>query len=475
MLRRTFATSRQWLNDRFPTFRIGCRAGALRVQASPMAAIARGREPDGFLDRLPLSWDDTGKRFSLDIRIGGPLKWMCQQASFASVFSGSNDRRNATSNVELITDHLAGVASIGKVSLVSVIGGTFLLDLVQRVAFSRVILFDQNVAEFAKMTALLNLMAMHPEDDPFDALEHMVLTQPDALLPRLPLSEVSCHLAPGSEWEFEGAKEAAFPLLLRKNNYPHYAWNADAGERMVTLARLRAALCRTVFLELPSIDAAGHLIVVFCSNADHTVLSDEFIRSKFLNAAGVIVIRSLIGDNQSALDPHPYWEVVARTAIVGVSHQIWAPEDAAMVGGPLDCTTHTSSVLGRPVPPVDPETLLCHILLGKCRGNLTDRRAAVVRCVQSLPESVNRMVVAEYNPACESGAAIRHEFDSIDRLRSFYAETLHGFGHVDTLYAPGLGDSHCNVFFVFTREPSGSRFLAPGEGQSASKMGVATM
>jgi hypothetical protein len=63
---------------------------------------------------------------------------MCQQASFASVFSGSNDRNGTTANVEIIADHLARVASIGKVSLVSVIGGAYLLDLVQRVGFSRV-------------------------------------------------------------------------------------------------------------------------------------------------------------------------------------------------------------------------------------------------------------------------------------------------------------------------------------------------
>lgn len=226
--------------------------GASRGSRAKNAAALRGaqgepepRGHDGHLELFSPSWDDAAGRFSLAIHIGAPLKWMCQQASFASVFSGSNDRNNATANVEIIADHPARVASIGKVSLVSVIGGAFLLDLVQRVGCSRILLFDQNVAEFAKISALLNLMAQDPGDDPVETLERMILARSDTLLPRLPLSEVSYNLAPGSAWEF-----------------------------------------------------------------------DE-----------------------------------------GTSHQLGAPEDAALVGGPLDRTTDTFSVLGQPFPAVEPQTL----------------------------------------------------------------------------------------------------------------------
>lgn len=457
------------LADRLRAFRKSCLGGSRRGQPKGAAALPPGaqgtprpRGHDGHMDRFAPSWDDAAGRFSLAIHIGAPLKWMCQQASFASVFSGSNDRNNATANVELIADHLAHVASIGKVSLVSVIGGTFLLDLVQRVGFSRVLLFDQNVAEFAKMSALLNLLAGNPDDDPVESLERMILAEPDALLPRLPLSAVSCSLAPGSDWEFEGGTEDAFPLLLRKSNYPHYAWNASPEQRALTLARLKTALCRTVFLELPSIDAAGHLMVVFCSNADESILSDSLVRSKFANAAGVIIIRSLIGDNRGALDPHPYWEVVARSALEGTSHQMWAPEDAALVGGPLDRTTDTSSVLGQPLPPVAPHTLLCHILMGKCRGDWSARAAAVGRSLQSLPPGVRRVVVAEHHPDHESAIGVGKTFDSTEQLLTCYADKLPGFRHGATLCAPGGGDPRRNVFLVFDRP----RGVAPASDQA---------
>jgi hypothetical protein len=445
---------KQQLVERLRAIRAMC-FGASRGKKTATLHGAQGAADsighDGHLDRFKPSWDDAAGRFSLDVQIGAPLKWMCQQASFASVFSGSNDRNGATANVEIIADHLARVASIGKVSLVSVIGGAFLLDLVQRVGFSRVLLFDQNVAEFAKISALLNLMAQDPNGDPVEGVERMILARPDALLPRLPLSEVSYSLAPDSDWEFEGGEEDAFPLLLRKRNYPHYAWNAGPEERALTLARLKTALCRNVFLELPSIDAAGHLVVVFCSNADEAVLPDAFVRSKFVNAAGVIILRSLIGDNRGALDPHPYWEVVARSTLEGKSHQLWAPEDAALVGGPLDRTTNTSSVLGRPFPAVEPQTLLCHILMGKCRGSRSERAAAVGRSLQSLPTSVRRVVVAEHHPDRESEARDRKAFDSMERLLAFYSENLRGFWHADTLCAPGGGDPRRNVFLVFAR------------------------
>ncbi|MBZ2186333.1 MAG: hypothetical protein K7J46_16610 [Bryobacter sp.] len=52
--------------------------------------------------------------------------------------------------MERIYPYRQQVAAVHPVSLVSVIGGSFFLDFVAAVDFTRIILFDKNVAEFSK-------------------------------------------------------------------------------------------------------------------------------------------------------------------------------------------------------------------------------------------------------------------------------------------------------------------------------------
>ncbi|MFN9261939.1 MAG: hypothetical protein ACK6DY_00400, partial [Acidobacteriota bacterium] len=272
---------------------------------------------------VPAWVDDRGG--GLEIYLGSALKWTESTGYLGSVFSCSNDR-GATPQMERICRYLQQVAAEHPVSLVSVIGGSYFLDFVAAADFTRIILFDKNVAEFSKICAFCDILSRDPAADPVGGLEQEILAAPERLLPSLPSSNLSAGPGPESDWKFEGRSEPAFPLVLRQGNFPEYAWSANEEERRRTLANLRRALAKDVYLEEPEVDADGHLVVVFCSNANSSDFPDYYIRPRFQNAAGVLIVRSIVvNNNEAALDPHPYWEAIARSQCTGRSHQLWAP------------------------------------------------------------------------------------------------------------------------------------------------------
>ena len=407
--------------------------------------------PDAFIDNLELAWNDVDNQFCLEAYLTATMKWFHSQAHWASAFSGSNDRGD-TPQFEDISTYLQKVAGVYPVSLISVIGGSFFLDLVARVEFARIILFDQNVVEFAKISALCNILNRAPDRDPFDELEREITSAPDQLLPSVQSSRLSVRLGPNTDWQFEGRREPGFPLMLRKATFPEYAWRANEDDRRRALANMRRALAKSLFFSVPKIDAAGHLIVVNCSNADPSQLSDAYIRSRITNAAGILIIRSIVvTENSAALDPHPYWEAIARSQCSGQSHQLWAPEDAECLDTPLDETTHTSSILGEQPLPSEADTLLCHILSGKCQSRFPSRYALIRQTLFTLPPRFSRVVVAEFRPEGPVGRRLPAGFHSSEDFTNFYAAALPQFQLTRTVYAPGADDDQRNMFLVFDR------------------------
>lgn len=354
--------------------------------------------------------------------------------------------------MERICRYLQQVAAVHPVSLVSVIGGSFFLDFVAAVDFTKIILFDKNVAEFSKICAFCNILSRDPAADPVGGLEREILAAPERLLPSLPSSNLSVRPGPESDWKFEGRSEPAFPLVLRQGNFPEYAWSANEEERRRTLANLRRALAKDVYLEVPEVDADGHLVVVFCSNANTSELPDYYIRPRFQNAAGVLIVRSIVvNDNEAALDPHPYWEAIARSQCTGRSHQLWAPEDRFCLDTPLDETTDTSSILGEEALPGEADTLLCHILSGKCGGNFTGRFVLIRQTLLTLPVNYKRVVIAEFRPEGPAARRLQFGFRSSEDFTNFYKSALPQFDLTRTCYAPGSDDERRNAFLVFDR------------------------
>lgn len=84
--------------------------------------------------------------------------------------------------------------------------------------------------------------------------------------------------------------------------------------------------------------------------------------------------------------------------------RVWAPEDRFCLDTPLDETTDTSSILGEEALPGEADTLLCHILSGKCGGSFTGRFVLIRQTLLTLPVNYKRVVIAEFRP---EGPAVR--------------------------------------------------------------------
>src|SRR5205085_1972634 len=144
---------------------------------------------------------------------------------------------------------------------------------------------------------------------------------PNVLLPRLGGDALSIEFGPDASWEYFGRTAPALPIWP-SDLYPKFAWAADEDERRLVIDRLRRSLVRRAFHGLPHVDANGDLVVVFASNISAEVVkggnpsffTDEAIRRCIHNAAGVLIVRSF-DTNERLLDPHPYWEAVARSLL----------------------------------------------------------------------------------------------------------------------------------------------------------------
>ena len=398
---------------------------------------------DSKVDRL--SWNSPTSSFHFELGVPEKFKWNSSQAYFSGVFMGSSDR-GTVSSAATLSEYLR-VVKPAPIWLFSVMGGGYFFDLVHSIDFDKVVLFDSNVAEHSKTNSLLNLMNEDPTTDPFRILELEYENQSAWLLPRSPRLDMSFR-------QFDQAGHrmdlAVTPMVDQPHPNEHSAWPFHEEDNRLIIRRCKKVLSRSTYLTLPTVDAQGALCVVFLSNIHPYVLNDWDVRQRIQGASGVLILRSLehAHRNWIALEPHPFWEVVARSLAVGRVHQIWSPEDADAASVASDGLSDTSSVVGDGSDFVA-DTVLLHILLGKAKENLQDRMALVRSELNSLPNSVNRVIASEFNPQVFRTRAT--PLDSPSEVGEFYAECLPGFTLSTIRRAPGKSLTDRNYFFVFDR------------------------
>jgi hypothetical protein len=318
------------------------------------------------------------------------------------------------------------------------------------------VLFDSNVAEFTKLSTVLNIMSENPLISPFEKLESLFQGDNTFLMPHSPVGRVTWNLNPSfRSWTFGGVEETPFPFILTSELFPEFKLDITSEQRKKLIEILKANLDLNVHLEFPDIDANGHLVVVFCSNANPEELSLEFLQSKILNSAGIIPIRAekyagVELDNRDALDPHLYWELVARSCLIGKSHQVWPPEDSNLIGSKYDSTTDSSSILGGGTSiPLGVHSLLLHIVFGKALSSHEDRHLLFLGLVSSLSSEIKRIVIADWPP--EGGLPQSSRFSTTEEFIDYCKSSLSGFRHSETLFAPGEGNLRRNMFLIFER------------------------
>jgi hypothetical protein len=401
------------------------------------------------------AWNSTERIFEFEVLIKQPMKWIENSANFGAVFSGSNDR-GAVQDQNLIVDQIKAVSMYQPITLMSVVGGCYFLDLALEIPTSRIILFDSNVAEFTKLSTLLNIMSKDTSVNPFQKMESLFREDVNFLMPYSSLGRVTWKLDPNvRKWSFEGREELPFPFIITSDVFPEYTFGVTPSQANKLIEILKDNLDLNVHLGFPKIDVGGDLVVVFCSNANPDELSLEFLKSNILNSAGIIPIRAErfgpeVLNNQEALDPHLYWEIVAKSCLIGTSHQVWPPEDRDLLGTGFDTITNTSSVLEENTfVPDGVYSLLLHIIFGKSLKSSEERENLFESLIHNLSPEIKRIVIGDWPP--EGGLPEATRFDSTVDFLDYCKRTISDFRFVETRYAPGAGNLQRNMFLIFER------------------------
>jgi hypothetical protein len=413
---------------------------------------------------LPLSWDGNSFRFTF--YVNNVLKWGGSRLITSGVFSGSNDRGN-TFFYKTACMYINEIKKYHKVSLYSVIGGCFFYDLVREVDFDRVVLFDENMAEFGKLAYVLNSVKSDGSATAADItnnLDSYVINNPSCILPEIGNEYIDIDFTQQSMAGamFAGTRVNDKSLLLSAKDYPECVWTASQEDVNIVYSRLKKSLVRKIYTRVPTIDAGKSFAVVFISNAD---ISTVDIKKLITNHSGLLVIRSISHFDFRHVEPHIFWDSVAMSCFVGKTHQCWNNECVKnSTNEALNQFVNSSSFIddnnilkSLSSIPKDTSTILTHILLGHSKeGKLAkmNRLEVVKGLLENVPVHIKRLVVAEFNPEGEMCHSV-YPFTSVEQMKDQFTQSVKksGLHYVETKYAPGNQDVRRNVFFVFDRKP----------------------
>ena len=413
---------------------------------------------------LPLSWDGDAFRFTFYVT--NVLKWGGARLVTSGVFSGSSDRGN-TFFYKTACMYINEIKKYHKVSLYSVIGGCFFYDLVKEVDFDRVVLFDENIAEFGKLAYALNSFAVDGSstaESITNSLDTYVIGNPSCILPEIGNEYIdmdfSEQVMTGSM--FAGTRVNNKSLLLPAKDHPECAWSTSQEDAYVVHNRLKKSLVRKIHTKIPSSDAGKSFAVVFVSNAD---IPTGDIKKLITNHSGLLVIRSVSHFDFRHVEPHIFWDSVAMSCFLGKTHQCWNNECIENSNNEsLNQFVNSSSFIddndilkSLSAIPKDSCTVLTHILLGHSKDGRADklRRLETIKGVfENVPVHIKRLVVAEFNPEGEMCNNV-YPFTSVDQMKDQFTQSVKksGLHYVETKYAPGNQDVRRNVFFAFDRKP----------------------
>lgn len=416
------------------------------------------------LSDIPLSWN--GNSFCFKLHVHNALKWDSAKISTSGIFSGSSDRGNTFLH-KVACRYVNEIKKYHKVTLYSVIGGCFFYDLVHEVDFDKIVVFDENIAEFGKLAYVLNSLCNDGTNTALGvtkSLEYHVENNPACILPSLGNQyldiDYSDQVTNGSM--YAGFKVNNKSVLLPSDVYPDCTWNANEQQVSVVYERLKKSLVNRIFTRLPNIDAEKSFAVVFISNAD---ISGNEIKKLIKNHSGLLVLRSISVGDFRHIEPHVFWDSVAVSCFQGKTHQCWNSECAKNATN-LDLNEFVQSssfiddsnvLTSLALIPRDTQTLLTHILLGHGKDgsiNKKSRLELIKDILENIPTHIKRLVMAEFNPEGEMSNNV-YPFTSIADMKEYFEKfaAKSGLHFTEMRYAPGAQDIKRNVFFIFDRKP----------------------
>lgn len=410
------------------------------------------------------------KKFDFVYQLNAPFKWGREELAFHSVFLGGTDWAvDAVPQIDVILNYLNKIGNYCRLNLFTTVGSCFFFHLVNNVKFKRVILFERNILEMMKVG-----MQLRDFDQPLSGGVESEFTEYfQELLNLNRYTSLNFECGKRAFWSTRGGpSEVSLPILMSRTGYPDFQVDLEQEERQRVLSRLKNALVREVWSKFPQVNLEREVAVVFLSNIPRSVISDKDVVSSLVNGSGTIIIRSSDTEpdpllNQSALDPHEYWTAVLESCCTKHDqrvHEVLPFElrkiqdvDYQLECGNFDFYSHDSASFldeGTEIIPDETSLLILHILLGKMNSSngMIDRVNMLKNYLVNVPRSVNRVVVAEFNPESKRGKHLQGVFPTVESLKVFYESCLSSFEVLDTKFSPGFGEKKRNVFFVFGKK-----------------------
>jgi hypothetical protein len=429
--------------------------------------------PNKKLSELRRSHHGNSMKFRFKVQIHKPFKWYRLEGKFHSVFSGSNDRvLGHTPQIELIVDYINSVVEHENLVLISVVGGGYFLDLVDKLDPASLILFDSNILEFVKTAILIkNLDKTNPQEKTESEFSLLVDRMQDVTEDL----KISFELYETSKWLHKEHELDSFPMLLNHDRYPEESLqNAGLNLKLIQ-ERISKSLIDDVWLDLPRINVERKTAVVFLSNCTKEDISNYDVAIRIVNHSGLIIIRS--GDtpgnmeiNRQALDPHAYFLATLQPllnleSIKTNALEIYPKElkpifdlefqvrknnfDRHFVGESVILGEFNTSELS------EYNVLVTHMLFGKVKNleNIGVRgKELEVLCTEICP-NILRVIITEHNPESKQGKMLSNVFSDLESLITNFNGLLLDFNLTEVKFSPGFDEPKRNVFLVYDRVP----------------------
>lgn len=409
------------------------------------------------------------QKFNFVYQLNAPFKWGREELAFHSVFSGGTDWGvDAVPEVDVISNYLNKIGKHCQLNLVTTVGSSFFFQLVNNVKFQRVILFERNILEIMKLgMQLREFQKARP-----GGVERAFTKYFQEVLNLNRYASLDFECSKQAYWSTRGGpSEVSIPILMSEKGYPNFRVRLNENEHERVLSRLKNGLCQEVWSSFPRLNLEREVAVVFLSNIPRSILSDNDVHASLVNGSGTIILRSCDTEpepllNRSALDPHQYWTAVLESCCTVHNrrvHEVLPVElrkiqdvEYQLEHGNFDIYSHDSASFideGTEVIPGDVSLLITHILLGKTNSasDLTDQVNRLKNFFLKIPPSVQRVVVAEFNPESKRGRQLKEVLPTLEALRTYYELCLPCFKVIETKFSPGFGEKKRNVFLVFER------------------------
>jgi hypothetical protein len=307
-----------------------------------------------------------------------------ENAWWCSTFLTSNDHID---NFDEIVSSLRPF----KLELISIIGGMKFFDFIEQLDFERVTLFDKNINEISKFI-LVNEYIQSCQYDKFDSF-------------------VSIAKQMNQQQFFLSNEVKRLSLLaLDPIRHPRLKWQPTQESYLKVKTALANKLNPNLYLEIPSIDVEGRVVIVFLSHCNIQV--EQMMFKKITNASLIIPVyaRPKTHDNKgffvtkevnSGAFNHFCWLEVVNRLKKGTSIHIWLRKSN------VECDQHfTKGIEYSSFLKTNElyDTAITHVFLGK--SNKKEGFHSLKIVIEKAKKICSRIIVTDFNK--ESG-----QFDNL--------------------------------------------------------------